>query len=202
MRRVAEHQGILTNGRFDVVLIGDSLTDFWSHTGKPAWDTHLAPLRCVNCGIAADRTEHIIWRIRRCDFRRVQPKVFVLLMGTNNLGMDPPDTPGDVVQAILAASRELLARHPASKVLVLTLPPSGLEPNSALRQRIKQADALLEKSRLPARVSVLPLYNVFVDENDRWRDGLTLDGTHFSAAGYDRLAEILVPKLGKLLGKD
>ena len=199
-RRFADHQGLLTNGRFNVVFIGDSLTDFWAYTGKTAWDAQIAPLKAVNCGIAADRTEHILWRIEHYDFHRAQPKLFVLLMGTNNLGMDPPDPPESVVRAILTAARFLLAHNASSKVLLLGIPPSGLEANSALRDRIQKTNALLAAEKLPPNVSFLPLYSSFADEKDQWRDGLTLDGTHFSAAGYSRLADLVAPKLTELLG--
>jgi lysophospholipase L1-like esterase len=199
-RRYADHQALLTNGRFDVVFIGDSLTDFWTYTGKAAWDAQIAPLKAMNGGIAADRTEHILWRIEHYDFHRAQPKLFVLLMGTNNLGMDPPDSPESVVRAILSAARFLLAHNSTSRVLILGIPPSGLEADSALRGRIQKTNALLSVEKLPPNVSFLPLYSTFVDDKDRWRDGFTLDGTHFSAAGYAKLADLLAPQLKELLG--
>lgn len=198
--RYGDHQGLLTNGRFDVVFIGDSLTDFWAYTGRAAWDAQIAPLKAMNCGIAADRTEHILWRIEHYDFHRAKPKLFVLLMGTNNLGMDPPDSPESVVRAILTATRFLLAHNASSKVLLLGIPPSGLEAGSALRTRIQKTNALLAAEKLPPSMTFLPLYSSFVDEKDLWRDGLTLDGTHFSTAGYARLADLLAPKLSELLG--
>jgi lysophospholipase L1-like esterase len=200
-RRIAEHQTLLTNNRYDVIFIGDSLTDFWTATGKATWQTQLVPLKSVDCGIAGDRTEHILWRIQHYDFHRAQPKLFVLLMGTNNLGMDPPDKPADVARATLAAARQLLTRHPQAKVLLLTIPPSGPQPNSALRQQVKQTNALLEAEKLPPNLSILPVYPTFVDSGDQWLDGMTLDGTHFSAVGYARLAEILVPRLKEILGQ-
>jgi lysophospholipase L1-like esterase len=199
-RRISEHQALLTNNRYDVVFLGDSLTDFWTATGKDTWQTQLVPLKSVDCGIAADRTEHVLWRIQQYDFHRAQPKVFVLLIGTNNLAMDPPDKPQDVARTILNTARQLSTKHVQAKVVVLTIPPNGPEPNSALRQRIKQTNALLEAEKLPPNLSVLPIYSTFVDDGDRWLTGMTLDGTHFSAAGYAKLAEILLPRIKDLLG--
>jgi len=199
-RRIGEHQSQLTNSRYDVVFIGDSLTEFWTAFGKITWQTQLVPLKSVNCGITADRTEHILWRIQKYyDFHRAQPKVFVLLMGTNNLAMDPPDQPQDVARAILSAARYLATKSPPAKVLILTLPPNRPEPNSPLRQRLQQTNALLEAEKLPPGLSVLPIYSTFVDAEDRWLPGMTVDGTHFSASGYAKLAEILVPKIKDLL---
>jgi lysophospholipase L1-like esterase len=194
LRRMAAQQGELTNGRFDAVFIGDSLTEFWTHTGKASWAS-LAPLKCMNCGVAGDRTEHILFRIGHLDFRRAAPKVFVLLMGTNNLGMESPDRPQDVAQAIIGAAETLSRRHPQSRILILEITPSGYEPASALRQSIREINALLGKAKLPTRASLVPLYASFVDEADRWKPGLTLDGTHFSGEGYAELARIIAPYL-------
>jgi len=198
-RRRSEHQSLLTNSHFNVCFIGDSLTEFWTHTGKAVWDAQLVPMKSANLGITADRTENIIYRIQNIDFRRANVRLFVVLMGTNNLGMEPPDKPEEVARAIISAARQLSTRHPQARVLVLGLPPSGDAPNSQLRQRIKQTNQIIEAAVLPARLEVLPLYQLFTGNDDKWRAGLTLDGTHFSAAGYARLAEALVPKLKSML---
>jgi hypothetical protein len=100
-------------------------------------------------------------------FRRAAPKVFVLLMGTNNLGMESPDRPQDVARAIIGAAETLSRRHPQSKILVLEIPPSGYEPATALRQSIQEINALLGKAKLPTQTSLVPLYASFVDEADR-----------------------------------
>jgi lysophospholipase L1-like esterase len=199
-RQVADHQGVLTNNPCRVALIGDSLTEFWCHTGVAAWSADFAPLKCANLGIAGDRTEHILWRIENLDFRRANPRVFVLLMGTNNLGMVPPDPPEAVVRAMVRAVGGLTKRFPASHTLVLEIPPNGFEPRSPLRQHILETNALLAQTSWPAQAKLIPLYSTFVDEKDRWKPGLTLDGTHFSAEGYRVFAGVLLGPLNEALG--
>jgi len=199
-KQLAEQQGLVTNSRFDAIFIGDSLTEFWTSIGKGSWPEKFAPLKCANCGITGDRTEHILYRMASLDFRRAAPRAFVLLMGTNNLGMENPDKPEEVFRAIINATTMLIKRHPQSKIIVLGIPPSGVEPKSSLRESIKQTNALLAKAALPAQAQFVSTYDIFADEADHWRDGLTLDGTHFSAAGYAKLAELLAPKLKELLG--
>jgi len=199
-RQVAQQQGLLANTPCRVVMIGDSLTEFWSHTGVAAWSASLVPLKCANLGIAGDRTEQILWRIEHLDFRRANPKVFVLLMGTNNLGMVPPDPPEAVVRAIVRATSGLAKRFPSSRTLLLEIPPSGLEPHSPLRQHILETNALLAQTPWPSQTKLVPVYSVFVDDKDRWKPGLTLDGTHFSAEGYQVLAGLLAAPLEEALG--
>ena len=201
MRRVAGQQGVLTNQPCSICFIGDSLTEFWLHTGRATWEAAFAPLKAANLGLAADSTEHILNRIQRLEFRRANPKLIVLMMGTNNLGMVPPDEPEEVARAVRTAVTMLRAKLPQASILVLTIPPGGDEPRSALRKRIQQTNALLSQTSLPERVRVLETYSALVDEQDRWRDGFTQDGTHFTAAGYAKLAELLTPVVKEMLGK-
>jgi lysophospholipase L1-like esterase len=200
MRRVGSQQGVLTNQPCRVCFIGDSLTEFWEHTGKADWDLHFAPLKAANLGLAADRTEHILERIRRLDFRRAKPELVVLMMGTNNLGMEPPDAPEDLLRAIQRGVAMIQGKMPGAKVLLLTIPPSGDEPKSPLRQRIQQTNTLIIKASWPDKVRVLPVYEAMVDADDRWKSGYTLDGTHFSASGYSTLTTLLAPVVKEMLG--
>lgn len=199
LRRVGEQQAWLANQPCRVCFIGDSLTEFWLHTGRATWDLEFAPLKAINLGLAADRTEHILNRIQRLEFRRANPQLVVLMMGTNNLGMAMPDTPEDVLRAVATAVNLLRAKLPGASVLVLTIPPSGDEPNSTLRHRIKQTNTLLRAVKWPEQVRLLPVYETLVDDHDRWREGFTLDGTHFSDAGYAQLGEILTPVVREML---
>jgi lysophospholipase L1-like esterase len=200
LRQVSTQQFILTNQPCRVCFIGDSLTELWEHHGKADWDLHFKPLKSANLGVTADRTEHILERIRRLDFRRAKPELVVLLMGTNNLGMDPADKPDEVFRAFQKAVAVLQVKTPQAQVLLLTIPPSGYEPKSALRQRIQETNQLVTTATWPATVRVLPVYESMVDEQDRWRADCTLDGTHFSATGYGRLASLLAPVVKEMLG--
>jgi lysophospholipase L1-like esterase len=200
LRRIATHQGVLTNNPCRVCFIGDSLTELWEHTGKADWDLHFVPLKAANLGLTADRTEHILERIRRLDFRRAKPQLVVLLMGTNNLGMERPDKPEEVFRAIQKGVAMIQAKMPQAKVLLLTIPPSGAEPKSALRLRIQETNTLITEAKWPDAVRVLPVYEAMVDDADRWRADCTLDGTHFSATGYARLAALLAPVVQEMLG--
>lgn len=200
LRRVATQQGVLTNNPCRVCFIGDSLTELWEYTGKADWDLHFAHLKAANLGLTADRTEHILERIRRLDFRRAKPQLVVLLMGTNNLGMEPPDKPNEVFRAIQKGVAMIQAKMPQVKVLLLTIPPSGTEPKSALRIRIQQTNKLITEAQWTDAVRVLPVYEAMVDDADRWRAGCTLDGTHFSPTGYAQLAALLSPVVKEMLG--
>jgi lysophospholipase L1-like esterase len=198
-RDVGDQQRQLANQPCRVCFIGDSLTQFWTHHGRDTWASQFAPLKATNLGLAADRTEHVLNRIHRLEFRRANPKLIVLMMGTNNLGMDPPDQPEDVARAVKDGVNLLRAKLPQASVLILTLPPNGHQPDSVTNQRIRQTNALLLQHSWPAYARVLQIHDAMVDDRGRWRANYTLDGTHFSETGYAKLGELLAPVVKEML---
>jgi len=77
-------------GGVDLLFLGDSITDGWRGGGKAIWDKNFAPLKAANFGISGDRTEHVIWRLRNGELEGIQPRLVVLMIGTNN-GDPAPD---------------------------------------------------------------------------------------------------------------
>ena len=53
-----------TNRSYDVVFVGDSITDFWERRHRKRWNHWFSygKLRALNLGFSADRTEHEIGR--------------------------------------------------------------------------------------------------------------------------------------------
>lgn len=194
-QRLAEHQHILINTPCHLAFIGDSLTEYWQSTGIIDWDKHFTPLKAINLGIAADRTENILARVNQLDFRRSKIKTVVLMMGTNNLGMSQPDSPQAVFEAIIKVCSAIYRKIPDVRIVVLGIPPSGYEPTTALRKAIKATNTLLHNYSWPEKSLFLPVYDLFVTSDDQWTRGLTTDGTHFSAEGYQRLAELIAVHL-------
>ena len=187
--------------RAEVCFVGDSLTEFWQTEGSRAWRHDFAGWRTVNCGISADRTEHILYRLASLDLRKARPRVIVLLMGTNNLGMENPDSPAEVAKACQFAVRYISGQSADSHILLLTIPPSDNVPNSPLRRAIRRTNQILTSLSLDDSATVVETYPHFADADDQWLPGLTLDGTHFSAKGYEVLAQVLRPRLIKILGE-
>ena len=62
----------LPDGEFDLLLLGDSLVEFWP---EELWH----PWRIFNMGAAADKTQHLLWRLDQIAPHRIKPK-FILVM--------------------------------------------------------------------------------------------------------------------------
>ena len=92
--RHAEKVAAVRSGRFDLALIGDSITHTVGELGgkyeplRAVWDKHFAPRRAINLGHNGQRTENILWNLAdgELDFV-VSPKVVVVLIGGSSLGV-------------------------------------------------------------------------------------------------------------------
>src|SRR5205085_636102 len=79
-------------GGIDVYFLGDSITRRWGCSdAKYAeflanWRANFFGWNAADFGWGADRTENILWRLDNGELDGVNPKVIVLLAGTNNLG--------------------------------------------------------------------------------------------------------------------
>src|SRR5215212_2573547 len=89
---VAKHQELLEKakrGNIDLYFEGDSITRRWEATHRESWDKNFGGWRAANFGAGGDRTQNVLYRIRNGELDGVNPKVIVLLIGTNNVGPTP-----------------------------------------------------------------------------------------------------------------
>jgi hypothetical protein len=77
------------DGKVDVAFVGDSITARWR--GSENWTKHWGAYRAVNMGIGGDQTQHVLWRLQNGDLDGYQAKLFVVMIGTNNMWANDAD---------------------------------------------------------------------------------------------------------------
>src|SRR5712692_817187 len=81
-------------GRIDIYFEGDSITRRWGATDYPEllanWKQNFFGWNAADFGWGADKIENILWRLENGELDGVNPKVIVLLAGTNNVGNSVP----------------------------------------------------------------------------------------------------------------
>lgn len=188
----------LLEGHLDVCLVGDSLTQYWVAEGRPILDLQFRNLNVANLGIAADRTENILYRIQHLDFDSAKPDVFVLLAGTNNLAKTPPDSPEDTAAGIKAILDAMEKKSPRSEVVLISILPNGNDPESELRKDIQKTNELISQFA-SSRVHYIDVHDRFLKEDGTWKSNLTVDKTHLSVHGYDILGIELIKTIDAIL---
>ncbi len=182
-------------GGVDVLFMGDSITDGWRDGGRTVWDKFFAPLKAANFGIGGDRTEHVIWRLRNGELEGIQPKLVVLMIGTNN--SDPAE---DIALGIKTIIKDINERSPVSRILLLAIFPRGEKP--AGREKNEAVNKIISGYADNRRI-------VFQDINASF---LTADGTlgkdimpdllHPNEKGYRIWAEAIIDTVKQMLQED
>ena len=191
------HQSFLKKaqeGDVDLLFLGDSITQGWGGA-KKTWDRFYGPRKAANFGIGGDRTEHVLWRIKNGELQGIEPKVIVLMIGTNNAGGSTPD---EIAQGITAIVHELRDRLPKSKILLLGVFPRSQKP-SAIRERLKSVNQQIAKLDDGSNVRYLDIGKAFLNEDGTIPKEIMPDYLHLSQKGYRLWAEAMEPTLWSML---
>lgn len=185
-------------GGVDLLFLGDSITQGWNGNGKNVWTERYRPLKAANFGISGDRTEHVLWRVQNGNLEGINPKVVVLMIGTNNL---PRNSGPETAEGIEAIVREIRGRLPESKVLLLGVFPRGGRPEGDWAARATMADINKTISGLAdgQRVFFLDIGESFLEPDKTISKEVMYDALHLTAKGYQIWADAMQPTLDSLL---
>jgi lysophospholipase L1-like esterase len=197
----------IKQGPIDLLFLGDSITDFWNTRGKAVWDKYYGALNAADFGINADRTQNVLWRLQNGEGQGFAPKVVVLMIGTNNIGVTrrgTPDSPwrgtsAEAVEGVTAVVAELRKDFPAAKVLLLGIFPRG--DDLLAMQQIPEVNRGLSKLDDQTHVFYLDIGPKFLGPDGQINLALfqAADHLHPSPAGYTVWAEAMNDLLTKLL---
>ncbi|MGI6496118.1 MAG: GDSL-type esterase/lipase family protein [Kiritimatiellia bacterium] len=195
--RVKERQSLVDSARYDILLMGDSITHFWETTlGPLTWKKLFGHRSVLNLGFGWDRTCNLLWRIGHGALRNQSPRLFVLNIGTNNFAATenyPGDDPEGVAQGIAEVVRRIRDALPETPILVMSIFQRGFNP-SPFRKLVRMANARA-KELLDGMegVILLDISELFLlpDGSDLDASLFLEDGTHLNEAGYGRWAAAL-----------
>jgi lysophospholipase L1-like esterase len=180
-------------GSYDVMLLGDSITQGWEFN-KKIWARHFPNQRVLNAGIASDRVEHILWRVQHGLLDTARPKVVVLMGGINNLGVSNPDAIADGLRQIIA---EIQSRSPKSRIIVQGLYPTGREATDYHRAKVRLVNLRIAPLADGERVEFYDFGDRFLGADGWISKKIMFDYLHLTRAGYEIWANALEAKLGQ-----
>ena len=181
-----------------VVFIGDSITHNWEKDGAAVWDQHYKPLHALDLGFGGDRTENILWRLQHGEVDGLDPKVAVLMMGTNNTGYRHED-PRTTAAGIKRNIEELQQRLPNTKILLLAIFPRGEKPDDQLRQLNDKVNAIIAGFADNQKVFFLDFGKAFLQPDGTLSRDIMPDLLHPNQKGYEIWAREMAPTLARLL---
>ena len=198
-----------TQGRIDLYFAGDSIVRRWGALDYPEllanWRTNFLGWNAANFGWGADTTQNILWRLQNGELEGVNPKVIVLLAGTNNVGATVPADGGaatitDVAGGIRAILETMRAKAPGATIVLTGIFPRNDNPAvMPIVDGINQAIARMADGRT---IRYLNINDRLASRDGVLRDGMmnARDKLHPTVAGYQVWADALTPILTELLG--
>jgi len=193
-------------GGIDVYFVGDSITRRWGATDYPEllanWKQNFFGWNAANFGWGADRTENILWRVQHGELDGVNPKVIVILAGTNNVGSKPGDAAkvADITRGLKAILDVCRRKAPDATIIMTAIFPRN--DDVAVMPEITKINENIARLADGRMVRYLDITDQLADKDGRLFDGVMdeRDKLHPTLKGYQIWADALKPILTELLG--
>ena len=183
-------------GENRVVFFGDSITDMWnlgqSFPGRPY----------INRGISGQTTSQMLVRFRQ-DVINLQPRVVVILAGTNDIAGNTGPIADSDIEANFASLAELARTHNIRVVYCSILPIHNYTPQSQelfsqrSPQRILALNRWLSDYCSNNSLVYLDYFSAMVDDKGMLKRELARDGLHPNRAGYAIMAPLAQAAIDK-----
>jgi lysophospholipase L1-like esterase len=195
---------IAKKGNIDLLLMGDSITDFWRRAGLAVFEKNFGGIPCANFGISGDRTQGVLWRMQNGELDGYTPKLMMLMIGTNNLGggrAGTGNTPEQIAEGITAVVTTFRTKFPQAKVLLLGVFPRSALPTAPARESIKQINAIIAKLDDGTFIKYMDIGDKFLEPDGTIATTTMADGLHPTAKGYEIWAAAVMPTINAMLGR-
>lgn len=200
------HEGfveIAKKGGIDLLLHGDSITDWWVRgDNKAVFDKYFGNIRTANFAIAGDLTQGVLWGLKNGEGQGFQPKAIMLMIGTNNTGGTDnagTHTAEEIAEGIGAVVQEMRTDFPNAKILLLGIFPRGL-PGDSVRDKIARINRIIAKLDDQRHVFYMDIGAKFLDDRGYFLPGVFMsDNLHPVAKGYDIWGAAVKDKLAELM---
>jgi len=201
------HEGfveIAKKGDIDLLLDGDSITDWWvqGDDNKAMFDKYFGGIKTANFAIAGDTTQGVLWGLKNGEGQGFQPKAIMLMIGTNNTGGTNNAgtlTAAEIAEGVGAVVQEMRTDFPNAKILLLAIFPRGV-PGDSVRDKIAETNRIIQRLDDQRHVFYLDIGAKFLDDRGFFLPGtFRPDNLHPVAKGYDIWGAAVKDKLAELM---
>jgi lysophospholipase L1-like esterase len=179
-----------------VVFLGDSITDGWRlaqyFPGKPY----------VNRGISGQTTPQMLVRMFP-DVIDLKPAAVIILAATNDIARNTGPTTLTMIEENFQAITELAQAHSIKVIFCSVTPISDYTQRKQSEQRppadILKLNAWMREYAAKTGSVYADYFAALADDKGMLRDGLSNDGLHPNAKGYELMAPVAEAAIQKAL---
>jgi lysophospholipase L1-like esterase len=189
---------IASQGNIDLLLHGDSITDWWvqGDANKAVFDKYFGNIKTANFAVAGDTTQGVLWGLKNGEGQGFHPKAIMLMIGTNN---SAASTGPEIAEGVGAVVLEMRKDFPDAKILLLAIFPRST-PGDPVRDKIAEANRIVSKLDDQRHVFYLDIGAKFLDEKGYFLpDAFRTDNLHPQPKGYDIWGTAVKDKLAELM---
>lgn len=176
----------------DIVFDGDSITNRGETTGKEYWAKHFAG-RSADFGIEVDRVENLLWRFSKGQVDGINPKVVVLMIGTNNQGRDSAE---EIAAGVTATVADYQKRRPNAHIILMGIFPHGTTASDGGRKKVATVNTIIFKLASD-KVSYVDIGPKMLEPDGTIAKSTMPDAVHPEAKGYGVWTDAILPIIEK-----
>lgn len=146
-----------------IVFMGNSITEGWSNFQPTFFDNYTR----INRGISGQTTPQMVLRFRQ-DVLQLQPKIVVILAGTNDIAQNTGPITLDEIAGNIFTMCELAKQNHIQVIICSVLPAldypwrTGLEP----AQKIIELNKKLKKYAFENNITYVDYFSAMVDDKN------------------------------------
>jgi lysophospholipase L1-like esterase len=187
-----------SKGNIDLLLDGDSITDFWmqNDANKEMFEKYFGNIKTANFAISGDTTQGVLWGLKNGEGQGFHPKAVMLMIGTNNSGASSGP---EIAEGVGAVVLEMRKDFPDAKILLLAIFPRST-PGDPVRAKLAEANKIISRLDDQRHVFYLDIGSKFLDDKGVFLpDSFRGDNLHPLAKGYDIWGAAVKDKLAELM---
>ena len=193
------HEAILEknkNEETDLIFIGNSIIHGWENAGKETWDNYFSQYNPVNMGFGGDQTQHVLWRLDNGELDNINPKLAVVMIGTNNAGNGHSSEM--IADGVIQIISRIRTKLPKTKILLLRIFPRG-NPGAEIRETNTKASEIFSAVADNKKVIYMDINEIFLDQNDSIPFHIMRDKLHPTTEGYVLWVDVITDKVSELI---
>lgn len=174
------------------VIIGNSITHYWGgepghENGSKTWKKWMQPAGYLNLGYGWDKIENVLWRVYHGELDGYEADEIVLMIGTNNLGIN---TDKEIVDGLEFLLNQIRIRQPKATIKV-----AGLLPRRNQEERVKTINQQIAEMAVRNHYSYIDAGDKLLTKSGVINEKLFLDGLHPNEKGYAKIVKDLLSEL-------
>ena len=183
------------SGEKRIVLMGDSITEFWSQI-QPAFFTNTS---YINRGISGQTTPQMLIRFRP-DVLQLHPDVVVILAGVNDIAGNTGPASNEQIFGNIISMVELAKANGIKVILCSVLPANNFywRPNNKAAQTIIQLNQMIQLYAEENNIPYVDYHAAMTDSKNGLPIEFSEDGVHPNLNGYQTMQPLLEKAVQKL----